>query len=127
MKEIINTKKAPDALGPYNQSVVYQNLIFTSGQIAIDPSTGELVQDTIEAETRQVLENLKAIIEACGSTLSNVLSCTVYVVDMNLYSRINEVYADYFPPETAPTRALVEVRNLPKFVNVEISAIAFKA
>ena len=127
MKKIINTKKAPDALGPYNQSVVYQNLIFTSGQIAIDPSSGELVQDSIEAETRQVLENLKTIIEASGGNLSKVLSCTVYVKDMNLYARINEVYATYFPSDTAPTRALVEVSNLPKFVNLEISAIAFKA
>jgi 2-iminobutanoate/2-iminopropanoate deaminase len=126
MKEIINTKAAPDALGPYNQSVHLGNLIFTSGQIAIDPQTGELVQDTIEAETDQVIRNLEAILKAGGSSLDNVVSCTVYVKDMKQYERINAVYAQYFPAETAPSRALVEVRNLPKFVNIEISAIAYK-
>ena len=126
MKEIINTKAAPDALGPYNQSVIFEKLVFTSGQIAIDPQTSELRMETIEEETRQVLKNLESILLASGSRLENVLSCAVYVKDMNQYERINKVYATYFPSENAPTRALVEVRNLPKFVNIEISAIAFK-
>ncbi|MBL7776361.1 MAG: RidA family protein [Saprospiraceae bacterium] len=124
MKKIINTSGAPAPIGPYNQSVAYNGLLFVSGQIAIDPATGALVLDTIEAETDQVLRNLKAILEAGGSSLEQVLKATVFVKDMNLFGRINAVYGEYFKPEFAPARELVQVSELPKFVNIEISVIA---
>ncbi len=124
MKKIIHTDLAPQALGPYNQATVANGMVFTAGQIAIDPATGDLVQGSIEDETRQVLENLTAVLEAAHSNLEEVVSVTVYVTDMHDYARINAIYATFFPDETAPARALVEVRNLPRFVRVEISAIA---
>ncbi len=124
MKEIFTTKYAPDPVGPYNQATAYNNTLYVSGQIAIDPSTGELVTGDIEAETRRVMENLKAILENAGTTFENVLKCSVFVSDMHNYSRINAVYAEYFNDDTAPARELVEVANLPKFVNIEISLIA---
>jgi 2-iminobutanoate/2-iminopropanoate deaminase len=124
MKKIINTSAAPNPVGPYNQSTMAGNTLYLSGQIAIDASTGELVQDTIEAETHQVLKNLGHVLKEAGMTYKNIVKCSVFVADMNMYSRINAVYAEYFPADTAPARELVEVANLPKFVNVEISAIA---
>ena len=126
MKEVINTDKAPSALGPYNQATAHSPFVFTCGQIAIDPATNELVQDNIEAETEQVLKNLRSVLDAAGCSLNDVMSVTVYVTDMHDYAKINEVYAKYFPEDTAPARALVEVRNLPKFVRLEISAIAVR-
>lgn len=127
MKTIVNTPAAPMPIGPYNQSVVIGQLVFISGQIAIDPSTDELVLDNIEAETHQVLKNLKAILEATGSSLEKVAKVTVFVKDMNMFGRINAVYAEYFQVEFAPARELVQVSELPKFVNIEISAIAHTA
>jgi 2-iminobutanoate/2-iminopropanoate deaminase len=127
MKTIVNTPAAPMPIGPYNQSVVIGQLVFISGQIAIDPSTDELVLDNIEAETHQVLKNLKAILEATGSSLEKVAKVTVFVKDMNMFGRINAVYAEYFQAEFAPARELVQVSELPKFVNIEISAIAHTA
>lgn len=124
MKKIINTKNAPAPVGPYNQSILFNGILFVSGQIAIKPATGELIIDTIEDETHQVMKNIQAILTEAGLTFENVLKCSVFVSDMNNYSRINAVYAQYFNEETAPARELVEVANLPKFVNVEISAIA---
>lgn len=124
MKRIITTDKAPAPVGPYSQAVVHNNTLFASGQIAINPATGDLVTDNIEAETRQVMENVKAILTAAGLTFEDVIKCSVFVSDMNNYSRINAVYGEYFNEDTAPARELVEVRNLPKFVNVEISVIA---
>lgn len=124
MKKIINTSGAPAPIGPYNQSVAFNGLLFVSGQIALDPASGELILDSIEAETHQVLKNLKAILEAGGSSLENVLKATVFVKDMNLFGRINAVYSEYFKPEFAPARELVQVSELPKFVNIEISVIA---
>jgi 2-iminobutanoate/2-iminopropanoate deaminase len=94
-----------------------------SGQIALDPTTGELVQDSIEAETHQVMKNINAILIDAGLTFENILKASVFVADMNMYSRINTVYAEYFDEATAPARELVEVANLPKFVNIEISVI----
>ena len=94
-----------------------------SGQIALDPATGELVQDTIEAETHQVMKNIKAILTDADLTFENILKASVFVADMNMYSRINAVYAEYFNEATAPARELVEVANLPKFVNIEISVL----
>jgi len=99
-------------------------MLFVSGQIAIDPATGELVMDSIEAETHQVMKNLTAVLDAAGMTFDNILKASVFVSDMNNYSRINGVYAEYFDEATAPARELVEVANLPKFVNIEISVIA---
>lgn len=126
-KIIINSPNAPSPVGPYNHSVLANGTLYVSGQIAIDPSTGDLVQDSIEAETHMVLKNLGAILETAGLTYEDVLKCTVFVADMNMYGRINAIYAEYFKEDTAPARELVEVANLPKFVNVEISAIAVKS
>ncbi|MCB0688472.1 MAG: Rid family detoxifying hydrolase [Saprospiraceae bacterium] len=125
MKKIIETANAPAPVGPYNQAIKVDNLLFVSGQIAIIPDTGELVKGEIEAETKQVMDNLQAILNEVGATFENVVKCSVFVKDMNLYSRINAVYATYFDDDTAPARELVEVSNLPKFVNVEISLIAY--
>lgn len=124
MKEIINTNDAPAPVGPYNQAVRFGNMLFVSGQIAIDPATGALVDESIEAETRQVMQNLAAILKAADSSFEQVLKASVFVKDMNHYARINAVYAEYFDEATAPARELVEVANLPKFVRVEISVIA---
>lgn len=124
MKEIINTSDAPAPVGPYNQAVRFGNMLFVSGQIAIDPATGALVDESIEAETRQVMQNLAAILKAADSNFEQVLKASVFVKDMNHYARINAVYAEYFDEATAPARELVEVANLPKFVRVEISVIA---
>jgi len=124
MKEIINTPNAPAPVGPYNQSVKVGNLLFVSGQIGLIPSTGVLVQGTIEEETQQVMKNLSAVLMEAGMDFSNVAKASVFVKDMNDYSKINGVYAQYFDEATAPARELVEVANLPKFVNVEISVIA---
>ena len=123
-KHIVNTPAAPMPIGPYNQAVVLNGLIFVSGQIAIDPANGELVLSDIESETHQVLRNLKAILDAAGSGLEKVLKATVFVRDINQFGRINAVYGEYFKPEFAPARELVQVVELPKFVNIEISVIA---
>lgn len=126
MKKIINTSNAPAPVGPYNQSVMVNGMLFVSGQIAIIPETGKLVEGSIEEETKQVMENLKAILEEAGMTFENVIKSSVFVSDMHNYSKINGVYASYFDEATAPARELVEVANLPKFVNIEISVIAAK-
>ena len=127
MKKIINTPNAPAPVGPYNQATLYQGVLYVSGQIAIDPATNALIQDSIEAETHQVMKNLQAILTEAGLSFENVLKCSVFVKDMNLYSRINAIYTTYFNEATAPARELVEVANLPKFVNIEISLIAAAA
>jgi 2-iminobutanoate/2-iminopropanoate deaminase len=125
MKRIIQTSIAPSPVGPYNQAVLVGNTLYISGQIAIIPSTGDLQLNDIESETHQVMKNLQAILNEAGGTFEDVVKCSVFVKDMNLYSRINAVYATYFNDDTAPARELVEVSNLPKFVHVEISAIAY--
>ncbi len=124
MKKIIKTTKAPAPIGPYNQAVLLGDILYTSGQIAIDPKTGELAIDNIESETTLVMENLKAILEAANMTFKNVIKSTIFISDMNNFSKINAVYGRYFETETAPARETVEVANLPKFVNVEIGMIA---
>ena len=124
MKKIINTPNAPAPIGPYNQAVLNGNLLFTSGQIAIDPITGKLVMDDIASETRQVMENLKAVLTEAGMDFSNVLKASIFICDMASFSKINEVYTTYFDEATAPARETVQVANLPKYVNVEISIIA---
>ena len=124
MKKIIKTKRAPAPIGPYNQAVLLGDILYTSGQIAINPKTGELAIDNIESETTLVMENLKAILEAANMTFKNVIKSTIFISDMNNFSKINAVYGRYFETETAPARETVEVANLPKFVNVEIGIIA---
>jgi 2-iminobutanoate/2-iminopropanoate deaminase len=124
MKKIITTEKAPAPIGPYNQAIMLGNMLYTSGQIAIEPKSGKLITDTIEAETTLVMQNLKAILEAANMSFKNVIKSSIFVSDMNDFSKINAVYGQYFNPETAPARETVEVSNLPKFVNVEISVIA---
>ncbi|RKS98316.1 RidA family protein [Flavobacterium sp. 123] len=124
MKKIIFTDKAPAPIGPYNQAVLKGNTLFTSGQIAINPATGALVLDTIEAETTQVMENMKAVLEAAGMTFENVVKTTIFIMDMNDFGKINTIYGSYFNEKTAPARETVQVACLPKNVNVEISMIA---
>jgi 2-iminobutanoate/2-iminopropanoate deaminase len=126
MKKIINTSKAPAPIGPYNQAVLSGNTLYTSGQIALDPTTGALVDSSIEVETKQVMENMKAVLTEAGMTFENVVKSSIFISNMNDFSKINAVYGNYFNAETAPARETVEVSNLPKFVNVEISMIAIK-
>lgn len=126
MKKIITTTKAPAPIGPYNQAVLTGNTLYTSGQIAINPKTGELVLDDITKETKQVMENLKAVLEAADMTFENIVKTSIFISDMGNFGAINAVYATYFNEATAPARETVEVANLPKYVNVEISAIAIK-
>lgn len=123
MKKIHNTKNAPAPVGPYNQATIHNGVMYMSGQIAINPATGELVDESIEAETHQVMKNIGAILKEANLTFENILKASVFVADMNMYGRINAVYAEYFNEATAPARELVEVANLPKFVNIEISVI----
>ena len=122
MKKIIATDKAPAAIGPYCQAVQFGNLLFVSGQIALDPRTAEIVDGGIEGQTKQVLENLKAIIEEAGMTLQNVLKCSCFLNSMEDFVKFNSVYDSYFA-ESLPARETVEVARLPKDVLVEISAI----
>lgn len=121
-KEVIFTEKAPKAIGPYSQAQKVGGLLFTSGQIPLNPSTGELVTE-IKAATKQSLENVKAILEAAGTSLENVVKTVVYIKDMNDFGEVNEVYGEYFK-ENAPARSCVEVARLPKDALVEIEAIA---
>ncbi len=124
MKKIIETKNAPAPVGPYNQAVIVNGVLYASGQIALDPATGNLVMDDIETETHQVMKNIQAILTEANISFEEVFKCSVFVSDMNNYSRINAVYSEYFNDDTAPARELVEVANLPKFVNIEISVMA---
>ena len=126
MKRIITSPNAPAPIGPYNQAILTGNMLFTSGQIALNPVTQELVMETIEIETRQVMNNLKAVLEAADMTFENVIKTSIFISDMNNFGMINDVYATFFDSATAPARETVEVANLPKFVNVEISMIAVR-
>jgi len=119
----IETNKAPQAIGPYSQGIVTGNMIFCSGQIPLNPETGRLNQDTIEDAARQCIFNLKAVLEEAGSKLENVVKVTVYVTDMQLFQRVNTVYAEYFQ-QTKPARACVEVSALPAGAIIEMDAIA---
>ena len=122
MKKIISTDRAPAAIGPYSQAIRYRDLLFVSGQIAIDPETGDLVDGDIEIQTRQVMENLQAIIKEAGMTLQNVVKCSCFLKDMEDFVKFNDVYNSYFS-ESLPARETVEVGRLPKDVRVEVSAI----
>ena len=125
-KEVISTPSAPEAIGPYSQAIKAGNMLFLAGQIAFDPKTNKLIEETdIEAQTRRVLENLKAVIEAAGMTMGDVVSTTVFMSDLNEFQKMNAVYATYFQ-EKPPARATVQVSRLPRDVKVEIAAIAVK-
>lgn len=126
MKTIITTPNAPSPIGPYNQAVLSGNTLYTSGQIALHPETGELVMDSIDAETKQVMENMKAVLAAAEMTFENVVKTSIFISDMENFNAINAVYSQYFDDASAPARETVEVANLPKYVNVEISMIAIK-
>jgi 2-iminobutanoate/2-iminopropanoate deaminase len=126
MKKIIFTDKAPAPIGPYSQAVLTGNTLYTSGQIALHPQTGELVTGDIETETKQVMENMKAVLEAAGMDFENVVKATIFISDMNDFAAINTVYGSYLNEKTAPARETVQVAKLPKNVNVEISMIAVK-
>lgn len=127
MKKIIKTDKAPAPIGPYNQAVLTGNMLYISGQIALNPETNELETGELQQETTRVMENLKAILSQAGMDFENIIKTSIFISDMNDFAKINEVYGSYFNAETAPARETVEVANLPKFVNVEISAIAVKS
>lgn len=124
MKQAILTENAPAPIGPYSQAIKAGNVLYISGQIAIDPATGELLNNDIETETNRVMKNIEAILHQAGLNFEHLVSCSVFVKDMNLFSRINAVYAAYFEGLVPPARALVQVSALPRLVNIEISAIA---
>lgn len=124
MKKVIYTDKAPAPIGPYNQAILHNGMLYTSGQIALNPANMELVMDSIEIETKQVMENLKAVLEAANMTFENVIKSTIFIMDMNDFAKINSIYGSYFNEETAPARETVQVATLPKNVNIEISMIA---
>lgn len=126
MRKVIFTPNAPKPIGPYSQAIQQGHTLYVSGQIALDPVSDELVTQNIEAETHRVLDNLGAILQAADMDFSHVAKCTVFVKDILQFTRINAVYATYFPAEGAPARELVEVAALPRGVNVEISCIAYK-
>ena len=126
MKTIIHTDKAPAPIGPYNQAVLVDNTLYTSGQIALNPATMELVLGTIEIETTQVMENMKAVLEAANMTFADVVKSSIFISDMNDFAKINTIYGSYFDEKTAPARETVQVAKLPRNVNVEISMIVIK-
>lgn len=126
MKQIISTKKAPDAIGPYNQAVSFEKLIFTSGQIALDSQTMQIIKGDIQEQTKQVMENLKVVLQEANSNFENVLKTTCYLSDMDNFVAFNEIYGQYFQAQTAPARSTVAVKTLPKNVLVEVDVIAFK-
>lgn len=125
MKKIINTKNAPAPIGPYNQAVMVNDTLYISGQIAINPETGDLLTDSIEEETKQVLSNLKAILDEANLSFDHIVKTSIFLSDMNLFATVNEIYGTYFTQDF-PARETVAVKTLPKNVNVEISAIAVK-
>ncbi|MGA9637891.1 RidA family protein [Flavobacterium sp.] len=124
MKQIIFTEKAPSPIGPYNQAVLKNDTLYISGQIPMHPETGEIITESIEAETKQVMENLKAILKAADMTFEHVVKTSIFITDMNDFSAINAVYGSYLNETTAPARETVQVAALPKNVNIEISMIA---
>lgn len=124
MKKIINTSAAPAPIGPYNQAVLVGNTLYTSGQIALDASTMELITGDVEAETKKVMDNLKAVLNAASMTFENVVKSTIFLTDMNDFAKVNAIYAKCFNENTAPARETVQVAALPKGVSVEISMIA---
>jgi len=126
MKQIIVTKGAPEPIGPYSQAILHGNTLYVSGQIPMDPESGNLVKKDIESETRRVMKNLGAVLAEAKMDFTNVVKCTIFIKDMDDFKKINKVYGSYFDPVTAPARETVEVARLPKDVRVEISCIAVK-
>ncbi|MGA1226244.1 MAG: RidA family protein [Tamlana sp.] len=126
MKKIITTPNAPAPIGPYSQAVLVGNTLYTSGQIAINPKTNALVLDDIKTETKQVMENLKAILSAANMDFNNVIKSTIFIINMDDFASINNIYGSYFDDTNAPARETVQVARLPKDVNVEISVISVK-
>ena len=126
MKKIIQTEHAPAPIGPYNQAILSGDTLYISGQIPMDPKTGTLIEGDIEKETEQAMKNISAILSAANMTFENIVKSTIFLTDMHQFSQVNKVYGTYFESDTAPARETVEVANLPKFVNVEISMIAIK-
>ena len=126
MKTVINTNNAPAPIGPYSQAIIAGNFVFVSGQVAIDPSSGELILDDIKTETKQVMENIKAILTEAGIDFSNIVKTSIFLIDMQNFAQVNEVYSTYFTDQF-PARETVQVSGLPKGVNVEISVTAIKA
>jgi 2-iminobutanoate/2-iminopropanoate deaminase len=124
MKEIINTNEAPAPIGPYNQAVKVGQMLFLSGQIALDAATGELVNATLTEETHQVMKNIQAVLSHAGSNMDKVIKCSIFLKDLGNFSAVNEIYGQYFTEGSEPARECVEVSRLPKDVNVEISVIA---
>ncbi len=124
-KSVVYSPNAPEPIGPYSQAVLSGNMLFVSGQIAIDRTSGALITGNIPDETRQVMKNLEAVLKAAGMEFSNAVKCSIFLKDMNNFPVVNEVYGTYFP-ENPPARETVEVSRLPKDVNVEISCIAVK-
>ena len=126
MKKIIRTEHAPAPIGPYNQAVLAGNTLYISGQIPMDPKTNELITGSIQDETHQVMKNLEAVLKEAGLDFNHVIKASIFVKDMGQFAEINEAYGAYFDSDHAPARETVEVANLPKYVNVEISMIAYK-
>ncbi|WP_318640437.1 Rid family detoxifying hydrolase [Flavobacterium ardleyense] len=124
MKKIIQTNDAPSPIGPYNQAVQVGNIVYTSGQVALNPATGNLEMESIETETEQVMQNLKAVLTAANTNFENVVKTTIFITDMANFSKINAVYGKYFDEATAPARETVQVAGLPRGVNIEISMMA---
>jgi 2-iminobutanoate/2-iminopropanoate deaminase len=124
MKKIIFTDKAPAPIGPYSQAVLVNDTLYTSGQIALHPQTGELITGDIETETKQVMENMKVVLEEAGMTFDSVVKATIFISNMDDFAKINGVYGSYFKEDIAPARETVQVAKLPKNVNVEISVVA---
>lgn len=124
MKKIIQTSDAPAPIGPYNQAVQIGNILYTSGQVALNPTTGNLEMESIETETEQVMKNLNAILTAANTNFANVVKTTIFITDMANFSRINAVYGKFFDEATAPARETVQVAGLPRGVNIEISMMA---
>ncbi|HMB99301.1 MAG TPA: RidA family protein [Balneolaceae bacterium] len=125
MKEIIKTGKAPQAIGPYSQAVVYDNIIYASGQIALNPETMEIVKGGIDSQTKRVMDNIEAILVESKSDFSKVIKCSIFLADMNDFAKVNEIYGSYFQTDP-PARETVAVKTLPKNVLVEISCIAYQ-
>jgi 2-iminobutanoate/2-iminopropanoate deaminase len=126
MKKIITTPNAPEPIGPYNQAILTGNTLYTSGQIAINPETGALVLDDIKTETTQVMNNLKAVLDAANMSFEHIVKSSIFISNMDDFAQINEIYGSYFDDANAPARETVQVARLPKNVNVEISVIAVK-
>lgn len=124
LKKIVKTEKAPAAIGPYSQAVVHQNIIYCSGQIALDPKSIELVSENVEEQTRQVMENIEQILLEAGSSFAKVVKCSIFLADMNDFTIVNEIYGSFFS-ENPPARETVEVSRLPKDVKIEISCVAY--